>query len=232
MIAAIEPGDLLLDVATGPGALALAAAQAGAIVTAIDFSQAMIDRLVARTGSLPITARQMDGQALDLPDATFDIACSVFGVPLFSNFRSGLSEMARVLRRGGRSVIAVADNPWGFGPNRLLAAAREELRPDDAAPPMTEGGAILADAARLASELEAAGFEQIEVHRRTHDFVADPGLLAVDSPMIGANPMLAGLDDEERAKVVKLAATRASELATDGVMRLASTALIALGRRT
>jgi len=82
-LAAIEPGMTLLDVATGPGALALAAARAGAVVTAIDFSETMVDRLRGRVGDLPVDAQCMDGQALALADASFDRACSVFGVPLF-----------------------------------------------------------------------------------------------------------------------------------------------------
>lgn len=82
-LARIEPGLTLLDVATGPGALALAAARREAKATAIDFSQSMVGRLAARTDDLAIVARQMDGQALDLDDASFDRVCSVFGVPLF-----------------------------------------------------------------------------------------------------------------------------------------------------
>ena len=69
----LRPGQRLLDVATGTGAAALAAARKGMSVTAIDFSHGMIERVRAH-GLANIVARQMDGQALDLPDAAFDAA--------------------------------------------------------------------------------------------------------------------------------------------------------------
>ncbi|GCC47338.1 hypothetical protein chiPu_0031706, partial [Chiloscyllium punctatum] len=67
----IGPSSRVLDVATGTGAAALAAARTGADVTAIDFSAGMVARVGAH-GLPNIEARQMDGQALDLPDAAFD----------------------------------------------------------------------------------------------------------------------------------------------------------------
>ena len=44
----------------------------------------------------------MNGEALTVPDASFDAAFSIFGVMLFSDWRRGLREQARVLRSGGK----------------------------------------------------------------------------------------------------------------------------------
>lgn len=202
-LAGIERGTTLLDIATGPGALAIAAAQAGAIVTAIDFSPAMVARLHERVGALPVTARVGDGQALDLPDAAFDRVCSVFGIPLFPDWRRGLKEAARVLRPGGRLVIAVTDNRDGFGPNRLLSDARAALYPDRPAHGVVEGMAILADRARLIGEVAAAGFTAIVVHDRTHDFLIDPAMLTADNPALTGHPLIADLSDGERQRVIE-----------------------------
>lgn len=229
-LARIEPGLALLDVAAGPGALALAAARRGARVTAIDFSQGMVDRLAARIGQLPIIVRQMDGQALALDDASFDRACSVFGVPLFPDWRAGLCEIARVLRPGGRAVVAVADNGYGFGPNHFLAMAREEVT-GVPAPVEMDAWAILADRDRLAEEMRAAGLGEIELHERTHDFEIDMAVFTRDHPMILRNPMLAGLAEADRDRTIALAIERATRLSQEGKAHLPGTARFATATR-
>lgn len=229
-LAAIEPGMTLLDVATGPGALALAAARAGANVTAIDFSQTMVDRLTQRIGDLRIEAHRMDGQALSLPDASFDRACSVFGVPLFPDWRSGLGEMARVLKPGGRAVVAVGDNAYGFGPNLLLARARADVT-GKPAPVEIAAWETLADRERLADEMRAAGLVAIEIHERTHDFMIDAALFATRHPMILNNPVLAGLSEDERDAVIASAMAGAERKGEANALRLAGTARFAIGTR-
>jgi ubiquinone/menaquinone biosynthesis C-methylase UbiE len=227
-LAEIEPGIDLLDVATGPGALALAAARRGARVTAIDFSPAMVERLSERMGDLPIVARRMDGQALDLPDASFDRACSVFGVPLFPDWRTGLREMARVLRPGGRAVVAVADNGHGFGPNQFLAQARQEVT-GARAPVEIDAWGILADRDRFAEEMRAAGLRAIEIHERTHEFVIDLAVFTSDHPMILRNPVLAGLSADDLDRTIHLAIERAAALSQGGKVSLPGTGRIATG---
>ena len=63
----LRPGARVLDVAAGTGALALAAAQAGAQVLATDFSPGMVARIAA-AGLPNLETKVMDGQALTLPD--------------------------------------------------------------------------------------------------------------------------------------------------------------------
>jgi predicted RNA methylase len=70
---ALTPESYVLDVAAGTGALALAAARTGAKVMATDFSPGMV-ACVAAAGLRNVEARVMNGQALDLPDATCDAA--------------------------------------------------------------------------------------------------------------------------------------------------------------
>ena len=77
---------------------------------ATDFSPGMV-ACVAAAGLPNVETRVMDGQALDLPDASFDAAFSIFGVIMFPDWRKGLAEMRRVTRPGGYGVVA----PVGWG---------------------------------------------------------------------------------------------------------------------
>jgi SAM-dependent methyltransferase len=230
-LAGIEPGMTLLDIATGPGALALAAQGAGAQVTAIDFSQAMISRLATRAGSSRLVAKQMDGQSLDLPSDHFDRVCSVFGIPLFPDWRAGLTEMTRVLRPGGRAVLGVAANPYGFGPNHLFAEARRVCLPDQPIDIDLPGMDVLSDADRLSAALLAAGMEDVVLHSRTHDIVLPADVLENDSAMITSNPLIVGLAQGEREKVMEQAKQLASRWRHGDQIRMPSTAHLAVATK-
>ncbi|MDM7957104.1 methyltransferase domain-containing protein [Blastomonas sp.] len=230
-LADIAPGMTLLDIATGPGALALAAARAGATVTAIDFSQAMIDRLRERAADSPITALRMNGEALDLPPDSYDRVCSVFGVPLFPDWRAGLAEMARVLKPAGRAVLGVAANPFGFGPNVLLARARSEVLPDHRAEIDIAAMEILCDAGRLQAEMEDAGFCDVTVHQRQHDFIMPFDLMATDHPMILQNPLVSALPPRDRDQVIARALEMASSLRQGDIISLPGVAHLAVASK-
>lgn len=230
-LADIQPGLSLLDIATGPGALACAAAEAGARVTAIDFSQTMIDRLTARRGDLAIEAMRMDGQKLDLPSDQFERVCSVFGIPLFPDWKAGLSEMARVLRPGGKAVLGVAANPFGFGPNQLLAQARLALWPDVEIALDLPGMTVLDDGDRLINALESVGLDDVELHSRTHDMVLPADILDNQSAMITSNPFIVGLSDSERSEVLAKAAQEAEKWRRGDVIRMPGTAHLAVATK-
>ncbi len=93
----------LLDVAAGAGGTALEALRRGGRVTAVDGSATMVRRIAARAPG--INAQMMDGTALALPDAGFDIGLSCFGVMLVPDPAAGMAELRRVLRPGGRVAI-------------------------------------------------------------------------------------------------------------------------------
>ncbi|MEX2587380.1 MAG: methyltransferase domain-containing protein [Actinomycetota bacterium] len=102
-------GIRLLDVGSGSGAVAIAAARRGINVLAVDLAPAMIERLTARARAEELTnlqGRVMDGCALELADDGFDVAASLNGVSLFPDLQQGLREIARVTKPGGRVVIA------------------------------------------------------------------------------------------------------------------------------
>jgi demethylmenaquinone methyltransferase/2-methoxy-6-polyprenyl-1,4-benzoquinol methylase len=108
-LAAVGKGDRALDVATGTGDLALALRRRGAEVVGLDFSQPMLE--LARRKAPDVRFER--GNALELPYAgdEFDAVTVGFGARNFSDLRSGLAEMARVARPGGRVVVLEITTP-------------------------------------------------------------------------------------------------------------------------
>jgi SAM-dependent methyltransferase len=99
-----RPGERWLDIATGTGAVALRAAQAGADVTAQDLAPRLLataGQLAARAG---VSIRFDEGDATNLPyaDASFDVVTSAHGVAHVSDHQAVAGELARVCRPGGR----------------------------------------------------------------------------------------------------------------------------------
>ncbi len=108
-LAAIVPGERVLDVACGTGNAAVIAAAGGAEVTGLDAASRLIDVARARTAAAGIGATFVVGDALDLPfgDGAFDAVLSVFGIIFAPDPERALAEIVRVLRPGGRALLAV-----------------------------------------------------------------------------------------------------------------------------
>jgi demethylmenaquinone methyltransferase / 2-methoxy-6-polyprenyl-1,4-benzoquinol methylase len=110
--AVVQPGDRVLDACCGTGDLALAARDAGGTVTALDFSERMLER--ARRKSAEVEWLQGDALALPFPDGSFDAATVGFGVRNLDDLEGGLAELRRVLRPGGRLAILEITRPSGL----------------------------------------------------------------------------------------------------------------------
>lgn len=166
--AAPAPGARVLDLAAGPGTLALLAARAGAEVDALDFSEEMIALLRVRAASegVPrVTARVGDGMALPYEDGRFDAAFSMFGLVFFPDRARGFAELSRVLRPGGRALVT-SWVPLARVP--LLAAMFGAVRAH-LPPPAGDGTPPLGDLATMRAELTAAGFRDVETWESTVD---------------------------------------------------------------
>ena len=98
-----------LDVATGTGDLAIALRERGADVVGVDFAEKML--AIARTKAPGIDFRAGNALALDFPDNEFDAATVGFGARNFDDLDRGLSEMARVVKPGGRVVVLEITTP-------------------------------------------------------------------------------------------------------------------------
>ena len=124
-LAAVAPGDRVLDVATGTGDLALELAERvapGGEVVGADFAEAMLARAREKAAGRPdLRFEWGDALALDYPDDGFAAATVGFGARNFADLHRGLGEMARVVRPGGRVVVLEITTPqtpplsWFYG---------------------------------------------------------------------------------------------------------------------
>jgi ubiquinone/menaquinone biosynthesis C-methylase UbiE len=106
--AEIQPGEAVLDVATGTGHAALAAARTGARVTGIDYVPELLDIARERAAAERLDVGFVEAPAEQLPfgDGAFDAAISAIGVMFAADHDRAASELVRVVRPGGRIVLA------------------------------------------------------------------------------------------------------------------------------
>jgi ubiquinone/menaquinone biosynthesis C-methylase UbiE len=156
----IAPTHRVLDVACGPGTLTFAAAPGAKRVDAIDFSPGMIETLTqraSRDGVINVEAAVMDAQALTFPDASFDAAYCIFGFFFFPDRARAFGELHRVVRPGGRVLIATW-SPIDRRPVMKVAfEAVAEALPDFPRP--TKGD--LQDPDECVREMSEAGFRDV-----------------------------------------------------------------------
>jgi SAM-dependent methyltransferase len=111
----LHAGWRVLDVATGSGNAAIAAARLGCDVSGVDYVPALLERGRRRAAAegLDVELVEGDAEALPFPDSSFDAVTSVFGSMFAPNHEQAASELLRVTRPDG--VIALASwAPEGF----------------------------------------------------------------------------------------------------------------------
>ena len=104
----LAAGSRVLDVATGSGNAAIAAARSGAVVTGIDYVPELLQRarLRAAAEGFDIEFADGDAEALQFRDASFDAVVSVLGVMFTADQDRAASELLRVVRPGGTIALA------------------------------------------------------------------------------------------------------------------------------
>jgi SAM-dependent methyltransferase len=229
-----QRGARVLDIAAGSGALSLPAAHGGASVLAVDVAPGMVELLSERLAPFPdAVARVMDGHDLAIDDDSVDLACSIFGVSLFADWRRGLREQARVVRPGGKAVVATWRVPPGGGPFLIMAQALRAVFPDAPPPAPPEGFVALADPVRLAAEMAEAGLAEVvvvEVEAVWQGQAGEAYLAEMADLHRYMGPYAAlGADDARKVDAAILALL--DGYVVDGAVRIGVPVLIAIGTK-
>ncbi|MBB4934822.1 SAM-dependent methyltransferase [Lipingzhangella halophila] len=165
----LRPGARVLDVATGTGHVALAAARRFCDVTGIDYVPSLLEvaRRRAEAEGIPVDFREADAEELPFADNTFDYVLSAIGVMFTADHQRAADELVRVCVPGGR-IGLVSWTPSGFVGDLLATVGRHAAPPPGAQPPPRWG---VEDTLR---ELFGAGISDLECgkHMITERFVS------------------------------------------------------------
>jgi len=166
--AAPATGERVLDVGCGAGASSLAlSARVGAAgqVLGVDISEALIGRARALAPQeTPVLFQVADASNAGLPEGTFDVLFSRFGVMFFEDPTKAFAHMRRALRPGGRVAFVcwrgAAENDWV----RVPMGAIKGIVPPSAPPdPEAPGPFSFSDQGRVRRILTEAGFADIAI---------------------------------------------------------------------
>jgi len=162
------PSARVLDVAAGPGTLAIHLAPAVRELVALDFSERMVAELQRAAGAAGLDnlrAIVADGQHLPFEAGEFDAGFSIFGLMFFPDRARGFAELARVLKPGAGAVVSawapVADSSLMRAMFGALAAAD----PTFVMPARDAAGLENPDV--LAAEMRGGGFERVRIEPLT-----------------------------------------------------------------
>ena len=174
-----KPGMKILDLAAGTGSSSAPLAKAGADVIPADFSEGMLAAGRKARPHLPFTK----ADALNLPfeDGRFDLLTISFGLRNTNDTDKALKEALRVVKKGGRLVVAEFSSPtWrpfrtlyiNYLMRALPAIARKTSSNPDAYIYLAESIRAWPDQRALAAKIEAAGWSRVTWKNLTGGLVA------------------------------------------------------------
>ena len=234
-----KPGETILELAAGPGDTGFAAAallgNEGQLIST-DFSSEMTEvarRRGRELGLLNVEYRTMDAERLELEDDSVDGVICRFGFMLMSDTEAALAETRRVLRPGGRLVLATwrgpERNPWVAIGGRILTA-RGFMPPNE---PGAPGMFTMSDHGRVESLLAAAGFTDVLIDdvpvRMPYGDVDEYVTATRDTGGAFARAFNEASEEEQRAITQELAEAF-TPFEVDGGLALPGLALVALAR--
>lgn len=233
-IAALRPGERVLDVACGTGVVARLASRlvgAAGTVAGLDVNPGML--AVARSTTPPgmaIDWHEASAEAMPLPDASFDAVLCQMGLQFVPDKHAALSEMRRVLAPGGRLILNVP----GPTPPLFVVMGEALARYIDAeAAGFVNHVFSLHDTADLQNLVDGAGFRDVSVQADTKSLrlPAPEEFLwqyVHSTPLAGA---VAQASDERRRSLERDVVAKWQEFVEDRALALQVRMVVATARK-
>lgn len=217
----VQGGDRLLDVGTGSGNAAIAAARLGATVTGLDLVASNVEAARERAGTEGLEGEWMEGDAESLPfaDGSFDRVTSVFGCMFAPRQEQAADELVRVAAPGA-AIAVTAWTPEGLNGSMFRVMAGHLPPPPEEIRPHVLWG--VEDHVR--GLLERPGVE-VSCERRTTDVEAESVDAWIDhcerllSPVVMAKAALEPRGGWEAARADLAELYEGANQATDGSLR-------------
>ncbi len=231
--AGVGKGTRLLDVASGPGYVAAAAAELGASPVGVDFAPEMVALASRRYPSIDFF--EGDAEALPFDDRSFDAVAINFGLLHLARPDTALAEARRVLKPGGRCAFTVWAAPQTSVAFAIVLKAIESYGRMDV--PMPEGPPFFrfSDAAEASRSMSAAGFVKPLVQTVPLVWRLPSANALCDAFLNGAvrtAALLRAQTPEAMAKIRQAIADNAGTYRTNGAIELPMAAVLTSGIST
>ena len=233
-LVALEPHEVMLDVGTGTGAVAAAAAEriASGVVVGVDPSLPML-QLARDHTKAPLAAARVPG--LPFPARTFGVVAANLVVSHVERYDDALADMVRALRLGGRLGVTawgtLDDEPVDDGQQRQLTGIWTSIAgrfvDADAATEVIDTAipweAWFGDPAHLRAALEGSGLRSVDLRSRTYSrCVSQRDALAGFETSFWGRYMRHTLDDAEWTRFRREVAAATAEALPDPITALTS----------
>ena len=155
----------ILETAAGTGVVtqALAEALPEADIVATDLNPPMLEIAALRVKSGKVRFETADALELPFDDGSFDLVVCQFGAMFFPDRVAGHAQAQRVLRDGGRYLLAIWDRIERNPLTEVVQQVLVDCFPDDPPLFMREGPFSYHDASRIEADLHDAGFDTVEI---------------------------------------------------------------------
>ena len=229
----LQPQQNLLDVCTGTGVVALAAAEklTQGKVTGIDLSSGMLEQAKNKAADMGLENTefiQMDLDQLEFADSSFDVAASSFGLFFLEDMTRGLKNIARMVRPGGTVAIS-SFKEEAFSPMvQLFMSCYESFGRE--IPPLS--WKRLSSSELLEEQFTAAGLKVSSIHHEPLGYTMTNAQMWWDVVWnAGWRGYINQLSDEEQKEFKKIHLEEVSKLIGEKGVWFNTEVLIAIGEK-